>query len=145
MTMIDQRDYARTLTIDTPRERVFDAVATLEGLAGWWTTLVDGRAEPGGEITFRFEGLDEQIVMRVDEARTPELLVWTCLEHSGHPEWEGTRVAFEIEELNEGSLLRFRHDGLLPTLDCYDVCESGWERFLASIADYAESGKGNPF
>jgi hypothetical protein len=84
--------------------------------------------------------------MRVDEAAEPELVVWTCLENSGHPEWEGTRIIFELDDNeHEASLLRFRHEGLIPRLDCYLVCESGWDHFLVSIADYAETGQGSPF
>jgi hypothetical protein len=43
-------------------------------------------------------------------------------------------------------LLRLRHEGVIPLLDCYDVCETWWwETCLASLADYAEAGKGQPF
>jgi uncharacterized protein YndB with AHSA1/START domain len=34
------------------RERVFDALTTLEGLAGWWTSLVSGTPTAGGKVEF---------------------------------------------------------------------------------------------
>ncbi len=37
-----------------PREAVFDALTTLDGLAGWWTSLVTGTPTAGGTIEFRF-------------------------------------------------------------------------------------------
>jgi uncharacterized protein YndB with AHSA1/START domain len=146
MSAMDQRDYARDLEIAAPRKTVFAALTTLEGLAGWWTPLVSGDDGSLGQVTFGFAGLDETIVMRVDEAAEPKFVAWTCLEHSGHPEWEGTRIIFELyDDEHETSLLRFRHEGLIPRLDCYLVCESGWDRFLASIAGYVETGQGRPF
>jgi uncharacterized protein YndB with AHSA1/START domain len=146
MTMIEQRDYARELAIAAPRARVFGTIASLDGLAAWWTPLVSGSAAAGEELTFAFDGLDERIVMRVEESTPCARVRWTCLRNDGHPEWEGTSIVFDLaDDGRQGCRLRFRHIGLVPLLDCYLVCESGWERFLASIASYAETGRGNPF
>ena len=40
--------YARQLTIQASRERVFDAIGTLDGPRHWWTTIVTGSAAAGG-------------------------------------------------------------------------------------------------
>ena len=45
--------YARQLTIHAARGQVFRAIATLEGLRCWWTTIVTGSADPGGKLHFR--------------------------------------------------------------------------------------------
>jgi hypothetical protein len=68
------------------------------------------------------------------------------LTHTGHPEWKDTRIVFELEPHEaSGGLLRFTHVGLIARLSCYEICQTGWERFLASLLDYAEHGKGSPF
>jgi hypothetical protein len=64
--------YERQLTILAPRERVFDAIATLDGPRHWWTTMVTGSAADGGELCFGFAGLDEQIIMHVDGPARPQ-------------------------------------------------------------------------
>jgi uncharacterized protein YndB with AHSA1/START domain len=51
------------------REPVFDAIATLDGLRRWWTTVVTGSAASGRTLRFGFAGLEEQIVIRVDAVR----------------------------------------------------------------------------
>lgn len=138
-------DYAREIPFHGPAEELFDALTTLDGLAGWWTPIVSGNPT-SGELRFGFAGLDEEIVMRVDQATRPTTLIWTCLAHTGHPEWEDTRIVFELETDEEsGGLLKFRHVGLIPGLSCYETCETGWEHFLASLLDYAEHGQGRPF
>jgi uncharacterized protein YndB with AHSA1/START domain len=139
-------DYAREIAFDAPIEQVFNALTKLDRLAGWWTPIVSGNPATGGEIRFGFAGLDEEILMRVEEARHPSLAIWSCLTHTRHPEWEGTRILFQLEgESDRAGLLRFRHTGLIPQLSCYETCENGWDHFLGSLLDYAEHGTGSPF
>jgi uncharacterized protein YndB with AHSA1/START domain len=139
-------DYALEARFAVARERVFDALTTLEGLAGWWTSLVSGTPTAGGEVEFAFAGLDEKIVMRVDDAQPPSKVIWTCLAHTGHPEWQGTTIVFELaQDEADAGLLRFRHIGLTRVLSCYETCESGWDHFLESLLRYAQYGDGSPF
>lgn len=138
--------FIRVVRIGVGPEQVFAALTTLEGLAGWWTPLVSGDPAAGGTLVFRFAGLDEHIVMVVDELAPPRRVVWRCGEHTGHPEWHGTEITFALEPGEDGScVLRLHHAGLLPRMQCYEVCASGWESFMASIARFAETGRGTPF
>jgi uncharacterized protein YndB with AHSA1/START domain len=137
--------YEVALSFAFPRERVFEALSTLDGLAGWWTRHVGGTPTTGGELRFAFAGRDETIVMRVDEATAPATIAWTCLVHTGHPEWVDTTIIFALVGHDDQSgELRFRHAGLTPDLQCYAACKSGWQRFLASLLSYAETGTGHP-
>ncbi len=62
--------FTRRRTLNSSAERVFAAIATLEGLRGWWTPLVQGTAAAGGDLRFEFEGLDQHIVMHVEAWRS---------------------------------------------------------------------------
>ena len=136
-------DYSRTVTVQAQPGSVYAAIASIEGLRAWWTPSV---TRLGRDLRFAFEGIDESIVMRVDEATSPTTVRWTCTEHTGHPEWVGTRLAFAIEGVSpDRTVLYFLHTGLAPTLDCYAQCERGWDHFLRSIATFAESGRGTPY
>ena len=141
------RSYAQRLRIKAPPECVFDAVTTLKGLRGWWTSRVSGSpAAQGGDVRFEFEGLDEYIVMRVDGAERPTSVLWTCVVHTGLDDWNGTQVRFQVEACKDGECeLAFEHVGLTPKLDCYEDCEAGWGHFLSSLVTYVERGKGTPF
>ena len=90
--------YARKLTIQVARERVFDAIATLDGLRRWWTTIVTGSAAPGGTLRFGFAGLDEQIVMRVDVVRPLSAITWSCVAHTRNDEWTASTVRFGLAD-----------------------------------------------
>jgi uncharacterized protein YndB with AHSA1/START domain len=133
--------YARRLVIEAPNERVFDAIATIDGPRRWWTTKVTGSAAVGGELRFGFAGLEEQMVMRVSISQRPSAVEWSCVEHTRNDEWTGTLLQFGLTAHGPGECeLEFRHTGLSAEL----VAE-GWEHFLASLAAYAETGTGTPF
>ena len=84
--------------------------------------------------------------MHVDEAKRPCSVKWTCMVHTDLPEWAGTKPTFDLVELTPKTCeLHFRHTGLTPELECYDHCEIGWNRFLASLVAYIERGKGAPY
>ena len=135
-------DYRADVTINAPLGSVFAAVSSLEGLSGWWTTDTSGSPEPGGELRFTFS--DGVAIMRVED-RTPTLERWTCLGHSGQPEWEHTTVTFQLTELAPAvTRLQFTHGGLRPQLACYDHCSMGWTYLMRSLASYAETGTGYP-
>jgi hypothetical protein len=125
-------DYTWSGRVRAPREQVFDAIATVDGLRGWWTPIVSGSQV----LRFGFEGLSEEIVMRVDGADRPSAVTWTCVRHTGCPEWDGTTLRFDVEE----GELRFRHAGV-PA----ELVRRGWDHFLASLVALVERGAGTPF
>jgi uncharacterized protein YndB with AHSA1/START domain len=134
-------EYTRRLVIRASRERVFDAVATVDGPRHWWTTQVTGSAAVGGELRFGFTGLDEVMVMHVTASRRPSAVAWSCVQHTRGNEWAGTLLEFRLATRGPAeSELEFRHSGLPP-----EVVAEGWEHFLASLAAYAETGTGTPF
>jgi len=143
-TQID-RDYARRLSCAASRERVFEALATTSGLAGWWTPEVSGWPGPGGRLELRFAGADT-IRLSVEAAAPGSRVVWRVQENTGRPEWRGTRITFVLASDGPGrTLIDFRHAGLDPELECYDICSRGWDHFLQSLIDFAESGLGSPW
>jgi ketosteroid isomerase-like protein len=90
--------YTQKLIIRVPRERVFGAIASLDGPRCWWTTILTGSAAPGGTLHFGFAGLDEQIAMRVDAVRPLSGVEWSCAAHSRDDEWTGSTVRFGLDE-----------------------------------------------
>jgi hypothetical protein len=118
-----------------------DAIATLDGLRRWWTTIVTGSAAPGGTLRFGFAGLDEQIVMRADVVRPLSAITWSCMAHTRNDEWTASTVRFGLADRGpQACELNFHHTGIRREL----VAE-GWEHFLASLAAYAEHGAGSPY
>jgi hypothetical protein len=136
------QDYTSQLTLAASADAVFDALTTVEGLAGWWTA-VTGDGLTGGELTFSF-GPAAQAVMRVDAAERGVGVRWTPLS-CVLEDWVGTTLHFDIEPRAAGGTeLRFRHAGLAQ-LECFDECRTSWDHFIVtSLAAYVETGTGHP-
>lgn len=132
--------YDGAVVIAAPCDQVFAALTTLDGLAKWWTPSVTGSPHHGGELRFRFDAVQELIRMHVDAVAPKHSLTWTCIEHSGDPDWAGSTVNFELTETGTATTLNLTHTGVAA-----DHVQPGWERFLASISAYVETGVGQPF
>jgi uncharacterized protein YndB with AHSA1/START domain len=138
-------DYQKTIRVKASPGVLFDALTSLAGLGAWWTRAT-GSGGTGGELRFLFDSPEQPCVMHVDQATRPTSVQWTCIEYRVLPDWAGTHPAFAITPVDDGaSELRFRHYGLTSELDCIEVCTRGWDHFLTSLRDYAETGRGTPF
>jgi uncharacterized protein YndB with AHSA1/START domain len=60
-------DIRHRVGVDASAERVYQALATREGLARWWTRDVRGEAEAGGKLEFFFGGPEAAAVMEVTD------------------------------------------------------------------------------
>jgi uncharacterized protein YndB with AHSA1/START domain len=47
-------DIIHRVGIKAPAAKVYDALATVDGVAGWWTKETTGKSKVGGVITVRF-------------------------------------------------------------------------------------------
>ena len=144
--------YHSDLLINAPAADVYKALTTPEGLQSWWTKTCEIGTQVGAESTFHFGKTFK--VMRI-EALNPDVKVaWQCIDSHIHApglltrtnEWIGTSIAFNLEpQFASSTLLKFDHFGLVPEVECFEVCSSGWDQFLGSLKEYAETGKGRPF
>ena len=75
-------------------EKVYDALTTVEGLAGWWTEDTKGSGDLGGVLAFRFPvgGFDMEVV----ELRPAERVAWRVVD--GPEEWVGTTVGWDLRQ-----------------------------------------------
>ena len=139
-------EVTHTEFIKAPRERVYDAFATADGLDGWFTRGSRVDARPGGEIYFRWAdwGPEKNINMdatgRVIEAKRPERFVY---EWPGDEKGTFTTVEIILEEREGGTLLRLREYGFLDTDGGRKHMvgnASGWGEALTLVKIWLEHG-----
>jgi uncharacterized protein YndB with AHSA1/START domain len=121
-------------------EKVYAALTTVDGLAGWWTEDTHGDSDLGGVLQFRFEpgGID----MKVLDAQPGELVLWEVVD--GPEEWIGTRVRFELKQQDEFTIVLFRHEGWSEPVEFMYHCSTKWATFLLSLKRLVETGAGEP-
>jgi len=58
-------------------------------------------------------------------------------------EWTGTKISFEISEINNKTQVRFTHEGLVNEIECYDACSNAWSALIQqSLFSLITTGKG---
>lgn len=135
-------DILHRFEVKSSPSEAYRALATLEGLAGWWTTDTQGSTAAGGTIEFRF-GTRGQINMKVLEAQPDKRVLWQVV--SGPDIWIGTKVGFELRQEGDFTVVLFKHEGWPEPVEFMHHCSTKWAMFLMSIKSLVETGTGAPF
>jgi len=128
-------------TISSSPKDIDNALTTLKGLSGWWTTTTSGVGDKvGGVIEFRFNagGFD----MKVLELEPGKRVLWQVVD--GPEEWMGTKVSFDIRQENDWTIVLFKHQGWKEPVEFMHHCSTKWAIFLLSLKSLLETGKGAP-
>lgn len=133
-------DFQRTKTFDSAPEVVLEALRSTDRIAGWWGSTTGSAAE-GDTFEVAFGEPRIVIIAASVDARRVE---WNVKRAAHTPEWDGTTIVFELEPAGAGTELRFRHHGLTPQFECFDMCNEGWTHYLGSLVDYVDRGAGRP-
>jgi uncharacterized protein YndB with AHSA1/START domain len=121
-------------------DQVYNALTTVDGLAGWWTGDTTGSPEVGGVLQFRFPvgGFDMEVV----EQRPSERVTWRVVD--GPEEWIGTTVDWQLHEQDGWTIVLFEHAGWKEPVEFMHHCSTKWGVFLLSLKDLVETGAGAP-
>ncbi len=127
---------------EAPIETVYDAVATRDGLASWWTRDVRGESRVGGQLAFWFGGDQPGAVMDVVEL-APNRVAWHCAE--GPAEWLDTTVTFDLEETDGETVILFTHAGWREGVPFMHHCSMRWAYFLIGLHAQLNGGRPTPW
>jgi uncharacterized protein YndB with AHSA1/START domain len=126
-------------------EKVYQALATPEGIAGWWTTQTAGDRRVGGIVTTRFYadgkllgGFDLKILDLQPDSR----VTWQVVD--GPAEWIGTMIRLELKKEDDYTVILFKHEGWKEPVEFMYHCSTKWATFLMSLKSLLETGTGQP-
>jgi uncharacterized protein YndB with AHSA1/START domain len=121
-------------------DEVYDALTTVEGLSGWWTTDTRGEIGVGGVLEFRFEpgGFD----MKILELHPAKHVLWEVVD--GPAEWIGTTVSWDLKQEDDYTIVLLKHEGWREPVEFMYHCSTKWGVFLQSLKQLLETGRGAP-
>jgi uncharacterized protein YndB with AHSA1/START domain len=123
--------------ITAHKQRVFEAISSVEGVRSWWTSEVSGSADEGGRLSFGF-GKGTACVMAIEEIDPGKRLVWRCVD--GPEEWRDTTVSFELTHQDGETALVFCHGLWGEPSDLLAHCSTKWAVFLLGLKSLLEGG-----
>jgi uncharacterized protein YndB with AHSA1/START domain len=139
-------DIIHRVGIKAPASKVYAALSSAEGVAGWWTREVTGPSRPGGTISFVFRARDGDEMARMDmevlELVADEKVRWRV--KSGPEEWVGTDVTFDLSQQGEYAVVVFGHRNWREAVEFTAHCSMKWATFLLSLKQLVETGVGKP-
>ena len=139
-------DIIHRIGIKSTSEKVYKALATIEGLANWWTEETTGEEQVGSKIKFTFRtgtgDIKGEMMMEVKELNPHQRVSWQCVE--GPDEWLGTEITFDLSQQDNQIIIIFGHRNWREAVEFTAHCSMKWAVFLLSLRDYVETGKGKP-
>lgn len=136
-----------TTYVAAPPTACYDAIATAEGLDGWFTTGAEVDARPGGTIRFRWKAWGPERVTAEDggpvlvaERPTRFVFQWS----PDHPGYR-TTVELTLTSREDGTLISLREDGFedSPSGRKAEIdCALGWGEALTFLKIFVEQGLG---
>ena len=139
--------FTLTISVDQTPHEAFEAI---NDVRSWWSGEIDGPTdELGGEFTYRYSKMHSS-KQKITELVPGKRVVWRVVDsHLGftknQQEWTGTRMIFDIARKGDMTEVRFTHEGLVPTLECYDACFEGWTKLVqGNLRSLIATAKGQP-
>jgi uncharacterized protein YndB with AHSA1/START domain len=143
---ITMADIVHRVGIKAPPARVYAALATVDGLAGWWTKQAAGESRVGGTLAFRFHSRSGDEIggfdMDVLELTPDNTVRWRV--KGGPDEWVGTSIDFSLARHGDQTVVLFGHRNWREPVEFMAHCSTKWATFLLSLKDLVETGRGRP-
>jgi hypothetical protein len=146
---MNTNDYQKSITVNNPADEIYSAIT--EHIQDWWSDDFSGAAAKKGDQYMIAFGATRK-TFEIAEAVPNQRVVWLCLKAyidmdalKKKDEWVGTRLIWTIAGAEKGTTLTFSHEGLNQSFECYNVCEAGWDYFIASLQAYLTTGSGTPY
>ena len=140
------RDIILAIDVPADAEATYEAIATEQGQASFWTSDCDVSET---EARFGFPGAEADVHVTVEASEPGKLVRWTC--NGDFPGWEGTTIEWELGTPHEGdgTAVVLRHLGLHGPFEQSDQALGNvaqvWAMILDRLQTYLRDGEPVPF
>jgi len=138
------QDFRKGITTDISIEEAFNNISSPNK---WWTANFKGSSKKLNDI-FTLEFGENKFTFKVIENIPNKKLVWLTIDCfmpwlNNKTEWNNTKIVFEFSVIENKTQIDLTHIGLLPEVECYDVCKLGWNQYFGeSIPSLLATGSG---
>ena len=141
------KDFTTTILVDNTPEEVFNAI---NNVREWWSEEIEGSTDKlNSEFDYHYEDV-HSCKIKIIELVPNKKIVWSVLDNyfkftKDKSEWKSTKIIFDIAKKDNKTEMRFTHEGLVPTYECYEICKDAWTGYIQkSLRNMITSGIGQP-
>lgn len=131
-------DIIHSIQTSASPQSVYALVSSPSGLAQWWAADV---AAQDGSVELGFFKRQTVYRLKPQKMQPPQDAEW--LVETGQ-EWSGTRIAFHLEPVKTGTLVRFSHGGWQAATDYFISCNTTWGELMFRLKAAAEGKSRGP-
>ena len=131
-------DIKHSVPIAASRNAVYPLLATGRGFTQWWAADV---TESAGAVELGFFQRTTVYRLSLKTNAADTRAEWVC-ESGG--EWAPTRIVFQLEDNQAGTLLRFTHGGWKAETDYFIACNTTWGELMYRLKAAAEGKAPGP-
>lgn len=107
--------------LNAPRNVVFDALTTREGLDGWWGTAIAATPEAGTSVELD-HGFEQPLRFEVLECVEGSRVSWRCITDLADPsipttEWAGHELTFDLSDAKTDTAFEYLVNRFYPDAD----------------------------
>lgn len=141
-----KQDYTATIVANINAKQAFQLV---NNVAKWWTENTEGISAKLNDV-FTVHFGETFVTFKVTDFIEDQKVTWLvtdCYLHwlADKKEWKGTSLSFELLGEGDSTQINFTHIGLMPEVECYDMCRKGWDQYIKdSLYRLMTEGKGRP-
>ena len=119
-------------------EKVFEGIATVQGLDNWWSKFSEGKPAIGEifELSFGPEYQWSAIVSKYIMNQEFELTFTVA-----DSDWIHSKVGFELSSMKEVTMVRFYHSGWNEENEHYKISNYCWAMYLRLLKRFIEAGE----
>ena len=152
---MENKNYHRTIVVNASAE---EAMKKISQVNCWWKKDFSGSGEKlNDKFTVPFTE-PSFVDFVVNELVPGKKVVWKVTDcflpwFQDKKEWNNTEVVFQLLQENarpddpvgrSKTKIDFTHIGLVPEVECYEVCEKGWNGHINTLLNFINDGKGLP-
>jgi len=143
---MENKNYYKTIMVNASAEEAMKKISQVDR---WWKKDFSGSAEKLNDTFIVPFGESSFVDFIVSEFMPGKKTVWKVTDcylpwFKDKKEWNNTEVVFELSQENGKTKIDFTHVGLVPGIECYDVCEKGWDGHINTLGNFINEGKGLP-
>ncbi len=141
------KSFTTTIEVNQNPEQVFQ---TIQDFRAWWSMDIEGKTNVLNETFFYHYKEVHLCKIKLIEQIANKKLVYLVTENQfnftqNQSEWVNTKLIFDIESQGSQTKITFTHEGLVPTYECYQVCEDAWTSYIqGSLKSLITTGTGKP-
>ena len=144
---MENQDYHATLAVSQTAHETFTAI---NSVSKWWTEKLEGSSQKLNDIFTVDFGDNNFVTHQLIEVIPDKKVVWLVTDcylswFNDKTEWKNTKMDFEISTTGNQTQINFTHIGLVPQVECFEICSKGWNQYVKdSLYKLITEGKGQP-